>query len=452
MKKVLAKTKKPGNKIKSVRRPVRITRPPKTTLTGVPGTATLGLPKVHLKKTKTKAKHTKTQYHFPRHVHRRTQTRFDVQNEYRTLHSNKHDRGNEAIARSIAISVNIPDIHKREKPKIVKAAHSNKNIMLGDFFSPQLAYADSPRSDVGPSSPIEQPIEQPVNKKQDQWGIPGFGSTLTSGQLATAPEKLTTPPGAEAVMLDTGSVASETIEDKRLSDIVKDPIVFGGESGKDFGIDLREIETRGYVVTMKDGTRRHGNLTIGQVNDLREKGHSVRLSTSGAAISAQEQTVKERTTYGGGPLTSEQIFEYQQKSKELRGQTSGVFGTLNPPKPGDNKPSFSANPANIKLDIQYDTPRNAVYYSSPALVRGSDTVALHYGSGINSRTNVFQYDPSGQHGLSDHALKFYKDKGIKYTILGKSDPGPVSGYLPTKGEKASNVANILDVKYWRSAV
>ena len=440
MKKVLTKTKKPGNTIKSVRRPVRITRPPKTTFTGVPGTATLGLPKVHLKKTKTNAKHTKTQHHFPRYAHRRTQTRFE--NEPKVIFSSK-------------IGLNIPDIHKREKPKIVKAAHSNKNIMLGDFFAPQLAYADSPRSDVASSSPIEQP----VNKKQDQWGIPGFGSTLTPGQLATAPEKLTAPPDAEAVMLDTGSVASETIEDKRLSDIVKDPIVFGGESGKDFGIDLREVETRGYVVTMKDGTRRHGNLTIGQVNDLREKGHSVRLSTSGAAISAQEQTVKERTTYGGGPLTSEQIFEYQQKSKELRGQTSGVFGTLNPPKPGDNKPSFSANPANIKLDIQYDTPRNAVYYSSPALVRGteriggvSDTVALHYGSGINSRTNVFQYDPSGQHGLSDHALKFYKDKGVKYTIFGKSDPGPVSGYLPTKGESVSNVANTLDVKYWRSAV
>lgn len=428
MKKVLAKTKKP---VRITKKHVRITRPPKTVLKNL---------------TKTKAKHTKTQYHFPRHVHRRTQTRFDVQNEYRTLHSNKQDRGNEAIARSIAISANIPDTHKREKPKIVKAAHSNKNIMLGDFFAPQLAYAESPRSDVVPSP---SPTKQPVDKKQNQWGIPGFGSTLTSGQLATAPEKLTTLPDAEGVMLDTGS---EIIEDKRLSDIVKDPIVFGGESGKDFGIDLREIETRGYVVTMKDGTRRHGNLTIGQVNDLREKGHSVRLSTSGAAISAQEQTVKERTTYGGGPLTSEQIFEYQQKSKELRGQTSGVFGTLNPPKPGDNKPVFSANPANIKLDIQYDTPRNAVYHSSPALVRGSDTVALHYGSGINSRTNVFQYDPSGQHGLSDHALKFYKDKGIKYTIFGKSDPGPVSGYLPTKGESVSNVANTLDVKYWRSAV
>jgi hypothetical protein len=194
------------------------------------------------------------------------------------------------------------------------------------------------------------------------------------------------------------------------------------------------------------------------VNDLRDKGHHVQLSTSGVAISAQEQTIKSRTTYGGGPLTPSQIVKYQQKSKELRGQTSGVFGTLNPPKPGDSKPTFSANPANINLDdvSTVSTPQNKVY-PSPALVRGSgvsDSVALHYGGIFHSSgiaPNIYQYDPSGRQGLSDQELNIYKEKGVQYTIYGKSEPGPVSGYLPTKGENASTVANTLD-EYWRSPV
>ena len=79
--------------------------------------------------------HTKSK---TRHTHNRTPTRHDVQKTYRKLHSTKKARGAESVARAVAISKRIPAKHKRQKPKIVRTAHAQKNVRLGGV---QRAYA-----------------------------------------------------------------------------------------------------------------------------------------------------------------------------------------------------------------------------------------------------------------------------------------------------------------------